>query len=275
VEQIENTEKLVFTIYGLEGDNRKVRADVFSKKFQILLKALKVADTHANGRVRHDFLISNLEKSSAKVTIEEREIGRHRRNDGPVKRSIRTFRHGIHRIHDGIANQDDLALAATVRDLADGCGDDFAKGELKCGDDDPLLIDGYLYRQAKRLLAEAKSPEDQTLAYFKGKSIGDFVGRLKLLDDPEQGSYIVGGLSVGPGSAIIECIIKRADLAKHRSKFGERVRDYGTCFYDGTNLLPTRIELDKLSLIPLTGDLVNWRGVFSGVPDKSVWDDNE
>lgn len=275
MEQTENSEKLVFTIYGLDGDNRKVRADVFCKKFKILLKALKVADTHANGRVRHDFLISNLEKGSTKVTIEEREIGRHRRNDSPIKRSIRTLGHGIHRIHDGIANHDDLDLAVAIADLANGSGDDFAKGELQCGDDDPLLIDGYLYRQAKRLVAEAKSPDDQAVAYFKGKSIGDFVGRLRLLDYPEQGSYIVGGLSVGPGSAVIECIIKRADLARYRSAFGERVRAYGTCFYDGTNFLPTRIELNKINLIPLTGNLLSRRGVFSGIPDKDAWDYDE
>lgn len=246
---MEQASSLQFTIYGLPLDRKRVNADVFVKKLKVLLLALKTADKTINGSIRHDFLISKLETGSAKVTLEEREFKRPHRNESPIKRSIKKVGSTIHRIHDGSTDGEDIELIKRIAELAKGSGKEFQKAEIICGDDEPLLIDDYLYNQASRMLESATCPDEKAPAFFKGKSIGDFVGKLRLLEDTEQGNYILGQLSIGQSGATIECVIKRSDLPRLRTFFGERVRVYlgfeTWCLNPGTLNRAQKEAMDK------------------------------
>lgn len=235
----------ILTIHGLEGDMGLVRADVFSRKLRAFLAGLAEADKLANGKRAHRFMIEGMQKSSAKITVREKQATR----EPPKASGVAAYERALKAVYNGDRSVDRLPprLVTSIRALSVGAEKDFAHGEVSFDvPDNVVRIDDFLRRQserAKEVIAETASAGREP--FFQGIAIGSFDGILKVLDS--RGQTISTKLITTAGAVEIDCIVNRSQLSEAKDHFEQRVRVEGAAHYDGTSALPVRVDVHSIT----------------------------
>jgi hypothetical protein len=251
----------VLTIHGLDGDNKLVRADVFSRKLRAFLAGLAEADKFANdGKRLHRFMIEDLKKSSAQISVREKQATR----DAPKASGVEAYKRALKAVYNGDRSVERLPkrLVANIRSLTTGADKDFEHGEVSFAGGEVVRLDDFLKRQSDRaadlVVATAVAARDQ---YFQGTAIGSFDGVLKVIDS-RPGQTIRAKLVTTAGEVEIECIVNRAQIDDFKDNFDRRVRIEGTAHYVAESGLPVRVDVSSVTPIKAGADLVRWRGAF-------------
>ena len=190
----------VLTIHGLDGDNKLVRADVFSRKLQAFLKGLAEADKLANGKRVHRFMIEDMKKGSAQIRVRERQTVR----GAPRPSGVETYERALKAVYNADRSTERLpaALVTAIRSLTIGAETDFAHGEVAFdAPDNVVRIDDFLRKQSERAsdLVAAVSAGAVQIGHF-GKH-----ARWRPGEQPGQGENRLGRL-VGGGAAEMSVI---------------------------------------------------------------------
>lgn len=251
----------VLTIHGLDGDNKLVRADVFARKLRAFLAGLAEADKLANdGKRLHRFMIEDLKKGSAQISVREKQATR----DVPKASGVATYERALKAIYNGDRSVERLPkrLVANIRSLTTGADREFAHGEVSFeGKDNVVRIDDFLKKQSDRATELVVAAADVRAPYFQGTAIGSFDGVLKVIDS-RAGQTIRAKLITTAGEVEIECIVSRTQLAELKDNFDQRVRIEGTAHYVAESGLPIRVDVHSVSPVKAGADLTRWRGAF-------------
>jgi hypothetical protein len=259
-----------FVLHGLDADNRIVRAGVFVQKFKILLNALHVADTIANGKPAFMYMLTKLENGSAAVTIREKQITRNR----PFRSGIDLLESTANAIYNGDRNIEHLPepLLKHVEKLSKGVAKNFSHAEISFSDDVVIRIDDYLLRQTEVAYETLKSPETPRDRYYRGIAIGSFDGFLKEID--ARGTMLRGKLVLTAGGLEVDCVMNKDRVLEARNSFDKRVIIEGAAHYDGERQIPSRLDVKSLRIVGDDSNLLRWRGAFKSDIDIVVdWDD--
>ena len=251
----------ILTIHGLDGDNKLVRADVFSRKLRAFLAGLAEADKLANdGKRVHRFMIEDLKQGSAQIKVREKQATK----EVPRASGVLAYERALRAVYNGERFVERLPkrLVANIRGLTVGAEKDFAHGEVNFADGNVVRIDDFLRRQSERaadlVVATAVVARDP---YFQGTALGSFDGVLKVIDS-RAGQTIRAKLVTTAGGVEIECIVNRAQLDTFKDNFDRRVRIEGTAHYVAESGLPIRVDVHSVVPVKIDGDLVRWRGAF-------------
>ena len=251
----------ILTIHGLDGDNKLVRADVFSRKLRAFLAGLAEADKFVNdGKRAHRFMIEDMKKSSAQIRVREKQSTR----EHPKASGVAGYERALRAVYNGDRSVERLPkrLVTTIRGLTTGAEKDFAHGEVAFDTPDNVIrIDDFLRKQSERArdlvgaaVAGARVP------YFQGIAIGSFDGVLKVIDS--RGQTIRATLITTAGAIEIDCIVNPVQLADFKRNFDSRVRIEGMAHYDADHPLPLRVDVHSITLVKAEADLVRWRGAI-------------
>jgi hypothetical protein len=267
---MERSDEAKFVLHGLDADNRIVRASVFAQKFRILLNALRIADTLANGKPSFMYMLSKLETGSAAVTIREKQTTRAR----PAHSGIYLLETTASAIYNGDRNVERLPpeLVKQVEKLGKGVARRFSHAELAFSDDTVIRIDDYLLRQTEAAYETIQSPNRQSDRYYRGIAVGSFDGVLKEID--ARGTMLRGKLVLTAGGLEIDCVMNKDRVREAGNSFDKRVIIEGAAHYDGERQIPARLDIKSLRVVGEDSDLLRWRGAFkSGDDVADDWDD--
>ena len=138
------------TVYGLDEDNKAVRADVFAAKLRAFIAGIAIADKHVNGRRRYVLIVEDLSKSSARAKIREKR----KTSILPTGSAVETYQTAMRSIYNGDAaiKTYPLRLVKTIKSLSVGVEKAFAHAEVSFDDENTnvVRIDDYLLRQVQR-----------------------------------------------------------------------------------------------------------------------------
>lgn len=250
------------TIHGLDEDNKLVRADVLAQKLQALIRGLRAADILANGKVTHQFIVTEMHIGSAVFQVREKQTNH---GDAPQS-SIPVFEKAVQSVYQADKSVARLPprLVNSITALSSGAEKRFAHGEIGEGDN-IVRVDEYLFRQAMRAketvtaVADAAAP-----SYFSGIAVSSFDGTLQLLDS--RGTTLLTKLTLTGSRREIDCIVNKDQIPEFRQYFDKRVRVEGRAHFDVRSALPERVDVAKISAIKINPDLVRWRGAFEAAP---------
>lgn len=246
------------TIHGLDEDNKLVRAEVVAQKLQALIRGLRAADVLANGKVTHNFIITEMRVSSAVFKVREKQATH---GDAPQS-TIPVFEKAVQSVYQGDVGVARLPsrLVNSISSLSSGAEKRFAHAEVGEGEN-IVRIDDYLFRQAVRaktaldVVKEAATPE-----YFNGVAVSSFDGTLQLLDS--RGTALLTKLTLTGSRREIDCIVNKAHLPEFREYFDKRVRVEGRAHYNRASALPERVDAVRIDAIKAEANLLRWRGAF-------------
>ena len=262
-------------MYGLEADNRVVRADVFARKMGTLIAGLRMADVAANGKRSFNYMIDDLSRQqSALVRVREK-----RRVKGPVASSVDTYREVANSVYNGrkISERFPLTLIKSIHSLCTGIDRQFDYGELRFDNDNIIRIDDFLTDQsiiAERIYGAENLVQEH--AYFSGISHGSIDGTIAEIDARGVGTMIRGKLIPTDGQVEIDCVMNKDLIPEIRSKFNKRSRISGVMHYSAGSALPKRMDVTEIRILNenRTADLSRWRGSLASVladVDDSIW----
>jgi hypothetical protein len=264
-------DEAIFVLHGLDVDARGVRADVFAQKLRKLIAGLRDADRFVNGKVGYIYMIAALGTGSASVTIRQKQ----RSHKRPPYSGIATYEEAASAIYNGdrtVANYPER-LVRRVGELSRGALQTFSHAELVFADDKIIRIDDFLERQSEvaheALIASPETPADR---FYRGRAIGSFDGELKEIDN--RGLILRGKLILSAGAVEIDCVMNKERVPEAREAFDKRVIIEGTAHYDGTQQLPTRIDVATIKVVSDRRDLLRWRGAFTS-PTPEVETEDE
>jgi len=244
--------------YGSE----RVPASVFAQKLTVLVRGLRAADAARNGRVTHDYVISNLSLGSALVELREEEI-RHSPFFPPAS-GVSAFDDCVGAIRDGREESIELfgKCPFYVSQLAKGSGNKFGYAELWTDRGSPVRVDEFLFEQAISLLEgpERRLRIEGREHWYKGVAQGRFEGEVKGVD--LRGALPEVKLILTAGSKEIDCVFRDVEMERIREALDRRVTVEGTAFYDGRSGLPRRLEVTAINLVQPAGDFTRWKGGF-------------
>ncbi|SFN95567.1 hypothetical protein SAMN05216330_1011056 [Bradyrhizobium sp. Ghvi] len=255
------------TVHGLDGDNKAVRADVFTRKLRALLAGLAVADKAANGKSLHRFMIEDLRKGSAQV-----QIGERRRFTRPaVASGIITYEKALRAVYNGDRSTVTLPrpLLRSIKQLGAGVGSQFSHAEVRFQDCDVIRVDQFLLTQAERALSVSEEIRTQSSRLYKGLAVGSFDGVLRVMD--ARGDALLAKLVTTAGSLEIDCVINKVRIPEVRNYFDVRVRVEGTAHYNGLTQLPVRLDIHSVRPVKTDADLKRWRGAFRAPSEREDW----
>ncbi|WP_404289311.1 hypothetical protein ACD578_24530 [Microvirga sp. RSM25] len=260
--------EITLTIHGLDAFNRDVDGEVFAEKFTAFMKALAAADTAANGKRRHKFLISGLVKNTATASVREQVASAGEVPDS----SLFYYKKGLRAIHEDspAARRLPADFIRPIAKLNRGVGDRFEFGEVKFSGGEVIRIDAFLQKRAEKILAEVERLEKSQETFFKGQAYGAFDGFLKTVD--LRGDAKRAFLILSAGNLQIDCSVDHIEVERLRSALDQRAMVYGLAFYDGESGLPAKIEVRDIQLLKDQPDLGRWRGAFA-VPTKDEDED--
>jgi hypothetical protein len=246
------------TVYGLDEDNKAVRADVFARKLRAFVLGLAIADTYANGRRRYQLMIEDLSTSSARARIREKQRSlRH-----PDRSGVETYEHAVRSIYNGDAASKSLPprLITTIKSLGSGVEKDFAHAEVSFDAQNTNVIrfDEFMFHQAERAAHIQTEADEPTLPFYRGVAVGGFDGVLQVMDS--RGDTLRAKLITTAGHIELDCVLNKSKIPEVRAFFDRRVRVDGTAHYDGLSQLPTRIDVNDVRPIKEGADLRRWRG---------------
>lgn len=257
------------TIHGLDEDNRTVRADVFAKKLRALLAGLAAADTFANGKPLHRFVIADLRIGSAVVAIREKQRSKRR----PERSGVQAYQSAVTAIYNGDRSVAELPprLVKSIQQLGVGVEKEFAHAEVSFSGSNIIRIDDFLLRQSDAALKTVAAPEAIPAArYYRGLAIGNFDGVLRMID--ARGSVLRAKLVTSAGAVEIDCVINKERIPEIREYFDRRVKVEGTAHYDGELMLPVRVDVRQIKPLKEGADLTKWRGSVVGRPEQAKED---
>lgn len=256
-------DETTFVIHGLDMDNRVVRATVFVQKVKALISALQAADRIVNGKQSFDFLLPDLGKGSARVTIRERQKYR-----AHTTSAIVTLEHTANAIYKGDGTLKNLnpELIGRVKKLGKGVAKTFSHAELGFSDNNIIRIDDFLLRQtaAAEIVTDSQAVRSRA-NLFSGRAIGSFDGILKEID--ARGTMLRGKLVLTAGSIEIDCVMNKEQVPEARDSFDKRVVIEGFAHYDGEQPLPVRIDVNSIKLISSEANILRWKGAFDPISD--------
>jgi hypothetical protein len=245
-----------------DGSSERVPASVFAQKLSILVRALRAADAAVNGRVTHDYVISDLKLGSALVELREEEIpkfGLFEKHSG-----VNAFDDCVEAIREGsiVRARNFGKCAVYVSQLAKGSGHRFGYAELWIDHERPFRVDEFLLEQTEVVIGgpELSSAFDQAQRWYKGIARGTFEGVVKEVD--LRGALPEVKLILTAGGKELDCVFCDVDIERIRQALDRRVRVQGTAYYDGRSGLPRRVEVTAIAPIKEPGDFTRWRGTF-------------
>jgi hypothetical protein len=253
--------KVTLTIHGLDADNKLVRADVFVRKLQALLKGLKIADQATNGTLAHQFIVEEMRVSSALVRVREKISGRKR----DAMSCVEAYSAAIKAVYDGQASPQRVppALVSTFKALSEGADKRFRHAEIDFESDNIIRIDDYMLRQSQRALErDVKKVLTERTPFFRGIAIGTFDGVLRVIDS--RGELLRATLVTTAGAKEIDCVVKKDRVEDFAQNFDHRVRIEGTAHYESDSALPVRVDVKTVRPIRPNADLRRWKGAFGG-----------
>ena len=101
-----DADELTLTIHGLDVFNRDVDGELFARKFFKFMQGIAEADTAANGKRRHKFLISDLKKNTATASVREQVVT----GTEQTKSSFDFFEDGLSAIYEDAPRARSLPL---------------------------------------------------------------------------------------------------------------------------------------------------------------------
>ena len=173
-------------VHGRHTDGRGdlVPGSGFAQKLAILLRGIRAADAAVNGKVKHEYVISDLRISSAVVELREKEIRNHALLDN--RSGISAFDDCINAIRQGSVER---ALSfgkfpVYVSQLAKGSGSRFGYAELWFPRESPLRVDEFLREQTEAVVErpQAQAYTELHRRWYKGAAYGTFEGEVKEVD---------------------------------------------------------------------------------------------
>jgi hypothetical protein len=256
-----------------ERDGDLVPGSVFAQKLLILLRGLRAADAAVNGKVKYDYVISDLRIGSALVELREEEIREHGLLES--RSGISAFDDCVDAIRQGSVER---ALSfgrcpVYVSQLAKGSGRRFGYAELWIADESPLRVDEFLLEQTEAVIEgpERRIQPETSRRWYKGITRGAFEGEVKEVD--LRGAIPEIKLILSAGGKELDCVFRDVDVERIREALNRRVRVEGTAYYDGRSGLPRRVEVRSVESVVEPGDFTRWRGAFETfVPPE--WEDD-
>lgn len=253
------TDHTTLTIHGLDEDNKLVRAAVFAQKLRALISGLQQADKLANGKLLHDFIITEMRVSSAVVQIRERQ----RTSEIPKHSGIATYQRAVKAVYQGDKAAERLPerLVSSIAALSSGADKRFAHAEIGEGDN-IVRIDQYMFKQAVRAKQAAQLVAHASNApFFSGAAVSSFDGVLQLLDS--RGTALLTKLTLTASGKEIDCVVNREHIPEYRQFFEKRVLVEGQAHYNGRSAIPERVDAARIKELKASPDLVRWRGAFA------------
>ena len=262
--------EVTLVLHGLPIDGEKVKADVFARKFKILLNFLHHTDRYLNKKKSFEYLIVELGMGSTTCGVLERPATRKPRQSsaGYVGQAIRA----IHRGEKTLAPKRLLKdIAALVKDI----GKTFDHGEVAFGHDNIIRIDDFLEQRIAEITSteDIKVSEPSRYRHFQGVSLGSFDGMLKLLDG--RGLLGRAKLILNTHGPEIDRIFNVNDLPNIGYCWNHRVRLDAEAYYTSDHPWPMRLEIKRITPVKEKPDLIRWKGALSrrrrkrtDVPDK-------
>lgn len=250
--------EVTITVHGLDVDNGIVRADVFIEKFRALLGCLKNADKVVNEKKSHEFMIVGLEAASAHATLREKVSTRR----FPAS-SVRYCQGLIEAVYNGDRNigRYPPEMVRSLGSLVTGVDKRFSHGEIKFTKNNVVRIDDYFAKQVDKAIRRTKGElSEQPQRYFEGIAFETLDGVVKEMD--ARGTLVRGKLVLTVGSKELDCVFNTADIQILRDSFDKRARVDGVAHYDGISPLPVRLDVRKIELINIDGDLRRWKGAL-------------
>jgi hypothetical protein len=261
------------SIWGLEGDNMNVRADVVCKKLPALHSALEQSDQLVNGSKNYEYMFSAKDDGkTAIVAFRERLLKRAKRGDLPPRSSTTALGEAMERIRTGDQGISQLpaTLVKQIKKLSNDADVKFSHAEGAYSASGIIRIDNFLDSQVERLLRQLDNNRSNSANdYFSGAAFAELTGSLVVVDS--RGNLLKGKLTLDHSGREIDCEIKKEQQEEVLKYFNKKVRTRGICIYTKDSPVPARFELHGLREAPLTGDLIRWRGAL-GKKRPEGWD---
>lgn len=265
-----DADELTLTIHGLDVFNRDVDGELFARKFFKFMQGIAEADTAANGKRRHKFLISDLKKNTATASVREQVVT----GTEQTKSSFDFFEDGLSAIYEDAPRARSLprAFVKYVLDINKDVGQDFAKGEIKRKSTGKVIyIDEFLEARARKVLADINRSTTGAIPFYKGVAYGAFDGELRILDS--LGGHEKAVLVLTAGGSQINCSISGASDDELRLAWKRRCIVNGLAHYDGESGLPVRLDIRSIQPLDQNAPAIkDWRGAFDiPAPDDNNW----
>ena len=248
-------------VHGLtREDHGRVPARVFANKLKQLVGALEAADTIANGKLVHEYVLASMHMSEPTAVLAERPLIDI--DDG--RSAIPVFNDAV----EGVKTNDKRVteLAPVVRYvglLTSGAEAKFGFAEVRTADSNVVRIDEFLRKRAatarKRLVG----------SWFDGLVNGSFDGVLDYVD--LRGALPQIKLTLSAGAKEIDCICKREDIEALGGALNHRVRVYGRAIYTAASPLPMRVEVTSIQPLKEDADFTRWKGSFRAF-EQADWE---
>lgn len=248
-----------------------MRAEVFAQKVRTLVQALKEADRLANGGKRHELVIDDLKKDSARIRLREKRSSKKAVRGTGSSQLGRAFS----LVYQGGAKAAEVprSLVTYVSKLASGAEKSFSHAEAIYEQGNVVRIDRFFVERAELARELGKEQEQEAAANFRGVVRDTFDGRLRVIDT--RGQLVRAMLILTAGERTIDCVMRRDLLKDALKKFEIRVIVEGEAIYDSDDLLPKRIQVETIIPVRRDADLERWKGRFR-IPadfDASIWPD--
>jgi len=263
--------KFKLKLNGLSHERRgSVRADVFAAKLDLLVKALRAADKHVNGRPCFTHLIADLKYGSAVALVDEYQDTA---NFGIKKSSVRHVHLIVDNVNQGrgIPKDTPKAVAMFAAKAADGTDKSFDYGEASIdGTDDAVIrFDQHYDAKAKAAYAEYVASSEE-IKPFDGAAFGTFDGYLLEVD--LRGKEATAKLILHAGGIEIDCLCGAIATDHLKLAMKSRVTVHALAHYSESSRLPQHIDIRKIDILAAEGHLSDWRGAFEGNPYPSADD---
>jgi hypothetical protein len=273
---MQRKDTFTLSIWGLEGDNMNVRADVMCKKLPALHSALEQSDHFVNGKKNYEYMYSAKDDGkTAVVAFRERLLTRAGRGSTIPKSSTTALGETMERIRKGDRGIAQLpaTLVKQIKRLSDDAEVKFSHAEGAYSADSIIRIDTFLGSQAERLLRQLNDNQSSSVdKFFSGAAFAELTGSLVVVDG--RGNLLKGKLTLDHSGKEIDCEIKKEQQEKVLKYFNTKVRTRGICIYTKDSPVPARFELIDLDKAPLAGDLIRWRGALNK-ERQNGWDLND
>ena len=241
-------------VHGLTSeDHGRVPARVFANKLKQLVSILEAADTLANGKLVHTYVLASMHMSEPTAVLAEVPIFEFGAID--FSSAIPTFNQAV----ESIKTQDSRSerfvdVARRIGLLTSGVESNFGFAEVRTADANVIRIDDFLRRRAAIVNKTHNEP------WFSGTVFASFDGMLGYVD--ARGALPQIKLTLTPGGKEIDCICRREDIEALGDALTKRVRLFGRAIYAGYSPLPIRVEVSSIEPLPPPGNFSRWKGSF-------------
>lgn len=249
-------------LFGLahEGGG-DVRAEVFVKKMDILLKGLRAADQQANGQKTLDYLIKDLRHSSAYARMSEFQYNIKRVANGSAVGTLQSVAISVKDGH-GIPCDTHPALAKMIADIGNDCEKTFSHGEIGIAGEAATVvrIDRSFVKRADRAFRDFKATEN-VVNLFEGAAYGTFKGKLKVID--LRGTVTSAKLILTIGGIELDCTGNSVTVENLKEALDKEVMVSGLAHYNGKDRLPEHVDIKKIEIFgEAPHKLTKWSGAF-------------